>query len=247
MLCSLFFFSPQAFEISWYLERLLYLLENWENILLRVNLAHFIFPLQHLSSFLIFFPPLGIFAWQWDLSCLRVHLLLLLISHLKPESPGSDIITAGSGNDHEVTNSRRGLGSKQQEDRASPTAKSWDPYPVFPGAISRWLQRDINQNKAISIWHFGCSSHPAPVFIRISPTASWTPTRAPCQLSQDHVLALLPASSDKPGGRLPHPYISAYKCPLPHHTSWDSTEHCTGAGWGEQGCPEHSHRQEQQY
>lgn len=99
---SLAFYSRSPPQHLKYHERLLNLLAKWGNILLRVNLAHFIFSIQHFSS--IAFLLLGQFAWQWDISCLRDHLLRLLISYLKLLSSVCDILIISTTINCDVTN-----------------------------------------------------------------------------------------------------------------------------------------------
>lgn len=52
----------------------------------------------------LLFSLLGQFAWQWDLSCLRDHLLLLLISYLKLLSSVCDILIISTTINCDVTN-----------------------------------------------------------------------------------------------------------------------------------------------
>lgn len=74
------FYSTSPPQHLKYCERLLNLLAKWGNILLRANLAHFIFSIQHFSS-IAFFITREICMTMG--SCLGDRLLLLLISYLK--------------------------------------------------------------------------------------------------------------------------------------------------------------------
>lgn len=84
-----------------YHERLLNLLAKWGNILLRVNLAHFIFSIQHFSS-IAFFITREICMTMG--SCLRDRLLLLLISYLKLLPSVCDILIISTTINCDVTN-----------------------------------------------------------------------------------------------------------------------------------------------
>lgn len=103
MNCALFlaFYSSSPPQHLKYCERMLNLLAKWENILLRVNLAHFIFSIQHFSS-IAFFITRAICMTMG--SCSRNCLLLLLISYLKLLPSVCDILIISTTIYCDVTN-----------------------------------------------------------------------------------------------------------------------------------------------